>query len=260
MASDWAWIVTIRRTRSVTDIRTSIMRACLKGLTAAVLAMFVMFLCVPRSAAQLESGSVVGIVTDSSGAVYAGAQVVIENILTGSKVALTTNGSGVYDAPVLPLGDYKVTATAAGFKALIVDRVHLSVGDRKKVDFQLQPGAVTETISVTAAVPLIDPAQSTSGNTVTSDKVDNVPLANHSYANLLSLAPGVVNFGVLSASGGSSNWFQSAIRIEIDGTDASQVDSDFTGPAYNSNQRLDRGSVDAIQELQIVTGNYNAEY
>jgi len=105
MAADWAWIVTIRRTHAVSDIRTSVRRACLKGLTASALAMFIMLLGVPRSAAQLETGSVVGIVTDSSGAVYAGAQVVIENILTGSKVALTTNGSGVYDAPVLPLGD-----------------------------------------------------------------------------------------------------------------------------------------------------------
>src|SRR5258708_26210765 len=101
MASDWVRIVTIRRSNSVTDITTSVSRACLKGLTATLLAMFVMMLAVPRSAAQLETGSVVGIVTDSSGAVYAGAQVVIENILTGSKVALTTNGSGVYDAPVL---------------------------------------------------------------------------------------------------------------------------------------------------------------
>ena len=210
--------------------------------------------------AQLETGEIIGTITDASGAVFPGAQIVVRNILTGATTTLTSSAAGTFDAPVLPLGDYKITASASGFKTLVVDKVHISVGDRRRVDFTLQPGAVSENITVNSAVPLIETASSNTGNTVGTEKVNNVPLANHSYANLLSLAPGVVNFGVLQANGGGSNWFESAIRIEIDGTDASQVDSDFVGPAYNSSQRLDRGSVDAIQELQIVTGNYNAEY
>lgn len=211
--------------------------------------------------AQLESGEIVGTVTDASGAVFPGAQITVENVKTGAKTTLTSGKSGTFDAPVLPPGDYRITASAAGFKTLVADNVHIHVGDRQSVDLRLEPGTVQESINVsTSAVPLIDTAKSDTGDTVTSEKVNNVPLADHSYANLLSLAPGVVNFGVLAANGGSSNYFQSAIRIEIDGTDASQVDSDFVGPAYNSGQRLDRGSVDAVQELQIQTGNYNAEY
>ncbi len=215
----------------------------------------------PICLAQLETGEIVGTVTDASGAVFPGAQVTVENVLTGKKVTLTSSTAGTFDAPVLPPGDYKATASATGFKTLIADQIRIHVGDRKSVDFKLQPGTVNESIDVSSgAVPLIDTAKSDTGNTVTLEKVNNLPLADHSYANLLSLAPGVVNFGVLAANGGSSNYFQSAIRIELDGTDASQVDSDFVGPAYNSGQRLDRGSVDAIQELQIQTGNFSAEY
>jgi hypothetical protein len=259
MASTSTSIGTFRRIFLI-DISKSVGRACFRSSILIVLATLLVTLTISRSVAQLETGSIVGVVTDTTGAVYRSAQVAVENKLTGAKVSLTTNDVGVYDAPVLPLGDYRITATASGFKALVVDDVHVSVGDRKKVDFKLQTGAVTETITVTTTAPLINPAQSEVGDTVTSEKVDNVPLENHSYADLLSLAPGVVNFGVPSASRGNSNWFQSAIRINIDGTDASQVDSDFVGPAYNSNQRLDRGSVDAIQELQVITGNYSAEY
>jgi len=220
-----------------------------------------MFVLAAPCFAQLETGGIVGTVMDASGAVFPGAQVIIDDMHTGSRVTLTTSGAGTFDAPVLPLGDYRLTATATGFKTLVVSNIHVSVGDRKRVDFRLEPGAVTENVTVSSsAAPLIDTEKADLGNTVTTEKVQDIPLADHSYANLLSIAPGVINFGVLAANGGSSNWFQSAIRIEIDGTDASQVDSDFVGPAYNSNQRLDRGSVDAIQELQIVTGNYNAEY
>ena len=209
--------------------------------------------------AQLETGEIVGTVTDASGAAFPGAQVIVQNILTGAKTSLTSGAAGTFDAPVLPPGDYKLTASAAGFKTLVAENINVHVGSRRSVDFKLEPGTVQESINVSSsAIPLIDTAKSDTGDTVTSEKVNNVPLADHSNANLLRLAPGVVNCGVLSANAGSSNYFQSAIRIELDGTDASQVDSDFVGPSYNSGQRLDRGSVDAIQELQIETGNYGA--
>ncbi len=227
-------------------------------LLLALALLFSLFVC--PSWAQLETGEIVGTVTDTSGAAFPGAKVVLENVLTGVTATLITRNGGTFDAPVLPPGDYRVTASATGFKTLVAENIHLHVGDRKSLDFTLQPGAVRETVNVSSEVPLIETAKSDTGGTVTSEKINNVPLANHSYANLLSLAPGVINFGVLAANGGSSNYFQSAIRIEIDGTDASQIDSDFVGPAYNSTQRLDRGSVDAIQELQIQTGNYGAEY
>src|SRR5215469_15928788 len=95
------------RLRRTNYVSVTMGRACVKVLMTILLAMLVMLVGVSPSAAQLETGSVVGIVTDSSGAVYAGAQVVIENKLTGAKIVLTTSGAGVYDAPVLPLGDYR---------------------------------------------------------------------------------------------------------------------------------------------------------
>ncbi len=227
----------------------------------AVLALTLLMLLAGPCLAQLETGEIVGTVTDASGAVFPGAQVVVENTLTGAKTTLTTGRAGTFDAPVLPPGDYTITTSASGFKTLFAGNVHLHVGDRKTVDFKLEPGTVQQSIDVTSsAVPVIDTANADLGNTVTLEKVENVPLADHSYANLLSLAPGVVNFGITTANGGGAGSFESDIRIEIDGTDASQVDSDFVGAAYNSAQRLDRGSVDAVQELQIETGNYGAQY
>jgi len=110
LTSELARIGTIRHTHLVAEISISVRRACLKGLTATALAMFVMLLCFPRSAAQLETGSIVGIVTDSSGAVYAGRGVCttrdggekVKFYLDGDHDFPTINGTGTQDYSTVP--------------------------------------------------------------------------------------------------------------------------------------------------------------
>src|SRR5579863_4804815 len=100
--------------------------------------------------AQLDNASILGTVRDSSGAVIPGATVTIQNIGTSATVKLTTDQSGAFAAPTLPIGLYTLTATAAGFKTFVQEGIRLNVADVLKVPVVLNPGEITEKITVEA--------------------------------------------------------------------------------------------------------------
>ncbi len=215
-----------------------------------VLALAVLY--TPRLKAQLESGSLFGTVTDPTGAVIVGAHVVVENTLTGARFDETTNRSGSYIAPVLPQGTYKVTVVMDGFKKAVTDRLDLSVGQRREADLVLQPGADTQTVTVTEAAPELQTGTSDVGITIEPQAVNELPQNGRSIDGLLALVP--------SLSGAGTNWFNAPLAITVDGTDSSQIDSGFTDAAYNSDARITRASLDAIEEVQIDTSNFSAEW
>lgn len=223
---------------------------CLKAISIAAVA--AILLATPALYGQLETGSILGVIQDSSGAVIGGAHVTVENTLTGAKFDSVTGSKGTYEAPVLPLGVYKITASAGGFKTSVIDGVHLSVGERKRADLTLQLGEATQSITVTSAAPLLQTASSEVGTVIPEQEVKNLPMNGRSIGGLLALLPGT--------SGANTNWFQSSIGFTVDGTDASQVDSGFVGAAYQSAQRITRSSLDAVQEVQVQTSNFSAEW
>src|ERR1700694_1466879 len=102
--------------------RTCLSEADWRPGLAAVAFVVLMLIVAPRCFAQLETGEIVGTVIDASGALFPGAQVVVESILTGAKTTLTTGRAGTFDAPVLPPGDYTITVSAAGFKTLVAEK------------------------------------------------------------------------------------------------------------------------------------------
>lgn len=206
----------------------------------------------PRLIAQLETGSIFGVVQDPSGAAIVGAHVVVENTLTGARFEQSTDKSGNYVAPVLPLGTYRVTASMDGFNTATIAGISLSVGERKAANLRLQPGSVSETVQVTAELPQLQTGSSEVGTVISEKKVEELPSNGRSISSVLALLPGT--------SGASSNWFSSGIGITVDGTDASQIDSGFMGAAYNSGQRLTQTSMDAVQEVQVQTSNFSAQY
>src|SRR5689334_832457 len=104
---------------------------------------------------QTERGAITGAVTDTQGAVVSGAKVTVTDIASGVGQTYTTNSEGVYEAPFLAPGQYKVSVTATGFSTSVNNNVTVSINARVRVDLTLQTGNVTALVEVTDAAPLV---------------------------------------------------------------------------------------------------------
>ncbi len=141
--------------------------------------------------AQEARGTILGRVTDSSGAVIPGASVKITNTSTGITTSLVTNDQGNYQAPFLIPGIYRVSAEIAGFKRFLRDGIELRVDDRLEVDIALSVGEVTETVTVVGDSPLLETASASLGQVVDSRRVAELPLPHGNPYHLIQLASGV---------------------------------------------------------------------
>ena len=141
------------------------------------------------SLAQTITGTISGDVTDTSGAVVAGATITVENLGTSQKRTATTSTSGNFSVPDLAIGKYKVTATAAGFKTL-VQTIEVLAGAVVNAEFKLPVGQRTELVEVTGSAPLVETSPY-NNNYVDSEKIENVPLNGRDFNSLLAITPGV---------------------------------------------------------------------
>jgi hypothetical protein len=213
---------------------------------------------------QTDTGTILGVVTDSSGASIPNAQVVIENQGTSATQKLTTNDHGDFTSAPLGVGKYRVTVTAAGFATKIYSDLVLRVSDRMRLPVNLQPGQVQQTLEVTGESPLIDTASTTLGGVVTEQQVHDLPINGRSVTSLLALVPGVELRGSgnqLSVGGKGTFSQEGGMHFLLDGGDASRVDYDDMNNTYGSSAgRVSRASVDAVQEFRVYTDSYSAEY
>ena len=213
---------------------------------------------------QLDRAAILGTVTDASGGVVPNANVKVINKETAAELALTTDSNGNYIAPVLSVGNYEVTASAAGFKTSVHDNIALRVNDRTRIDLVLNAGEITEQVTVQAEAPVVDTASTTLGGVIEREQVANLPLNGRSLASLMGLAAGVNMLGTAqqrSMNGVSqTRLFESGSRLLVDGGDSGQVDSDIVDSAYASQARVTRASVDAVAEIRIQESSYSAEY
>lgn len=219
------------------------------------------FILVPGLAAQ-DTATLTGTVTDASGAVLQGADVVLLNVTTGTTRKQVTNSAGEYVAAALPPGTYDLTVNAQGFRTYKAKGVVLRVASNARIDVILQVGSVASEITVAGGnLAQVDTQSSTLGGTVTGSEVVQLPLNGRNFTQLITLVPGVSNQtgqdeGVVgvqgsiaySVNGGRTeynNW-------EIDG--GSDLDN-------GSNASLNLyPSVDAIAEVEVLTSNYGAQY
>jgi hypothetical protein len=219
-----------------------------------VLALGVLFALgfVVSAAAQSNEGRILGTVTDSQGRVVVGAKIAITNTGTGTTRNLESNGAGDYTAPALQPGLYTVTAEAPGFKKVEHSNIRLEVGNDVRVDFQLVPGAVSETVEVTAQAPLITTTNDTIGGSLSNKEINDLPLNGRDYQNLIVLRPGVFRF----PGGGFESIVANGMRPEdnnfvIDGGDDN--DPYYSGNIINAEGvQGTPGSIlpiDAIQEF-----------
>jgi hypothetical protein len=156
---------------------------------------------------QGSSGRILGTVTDQSGGAVAGATVTITDAERGTSRNLTTDDAGEYNAPSLTPSTYKVRVESKGFKAIDRQNIILEVNGNVRVDLQLQPGDVSQTITVTEEVPLVETTNAELGGTIQNQIIENLPLNGRNFENLLTLRPGVEIYV------GGGGWTQSTNGI-----------------------------------------------
>ena len=152
---------------------------------------------------QGNAGTIQGTVTDKSGGIMAGVTVTVTDSLRGTSRTLTTDSAGAYNAPNLTPSTYAVRAQFTGFTVTERTGVSLETGGNLRVDFSMQPGEQTQTVTVTEALPLVEATNAELGGTLSSDIVNQLPMNGRNFANLLQLRPGFTIYP------GGSGWTQS---------------------------------------------------
>ncbi len=223
---------------------------------------FLLLIVIPVSA-QLPTGTILGVVKDSSGAVVPGAAITIESTETGQSRKVATDSSGAYRVPALPVGHYTVKVEQAGFKTETQTGLNLEVGQEAVLDFALQVGTEAQTVLVTGEGQQVNTTNSTLGSVVSEQTISDLPLNGRNYTDLTLLQAGITQHKNLTNSGGnqpgtlfSSNGagFQSN-SYSLDG--ASLVNTFAVSAASGTGNTL---GVDGIREYKVVTNNLGAEY
>jgi hypothetical protein len=172
-------------------------------------------------------GEIQGIVKDPSGAAVPNAQVIAVNVGNGLTRSTTTDASGVYHLPLLPLGYYKVTVQADGFARYEQVGINITAGAIATVDAELKVGAVSQTITVSAEAPVAEPARVDLGATVNTRAVTNLPLTSRNVYNFILLQPAIsatpnTEFGVPRKI--NANGFADRIDYQLDGGNNTESD------------------------------------
>jgi len=219
--------------------------------------------------AQTFRGTILGTVTDPSGAVVAGAKVIVKNTGTGLERSTQTSGDGSYSLPELPIGTYTVTITAGGFQTFIATGVTVDVAAERRVDAAMKTGEVSTKVEVAGELlPQVETTSAELGGTLTANTIESLPVNGRDYQKLIYLNPGVAgspdqisdspgSYGTFSMNGsrGRSNNFL------LDGTDMN--DGYRNDPAINEAGVFGDPAtilpIDAVAELRVLS-NYEAEY
>lgn len=152
--------------------------------------------------AQEITGSITGTVTDPSGAVVPGAQVTATNVAQGTNWTTTTNSAGVYNFPRQPVGPYTVKAEAKGFQTAVLQQFDLQMNQVARMDVKLTVGAMTQTVEVTTAPPLLQTDTMQVGIVTSGNLNVNLPLATRNFIQLTLLTPGVTTVDPSSFTNG----------------------------------------------------------
>ncbi len=204
------------------------------------------------------TGTILGTVTDSAGAVVPDAKITVTNTATKVSFQTTSNNAGDYNAPALNPGSYSMTAEARGFQKTAISSFTLTVNQHARVDFTLRPGAVTETVETTAQAVSLDTDTAELSNLVSQQQVENLPLNGRNFMQLLLVGAGAVTVGgeqgtmrqgegnAISVNGGRPE----GNNYTLDGL--VNTDAALVTPAVILSQ-------DAIQEFKVSSGTYSAD-
>src|SRR5215467_4944858 len=255
-----------REKPSVPDPRTIPSQG--EPMRARRLLVFLLLLAVSLSA-QTFRGTILGTVTDASGALVAGAAVTVKNTGTSLERSSQTSADGSYSLPELPIGTYTVTVTQSGFQTFVASGVTVDVAGERRVDAAMKPGEVATKVEVAGeSLPQVETTSAELGGTLTADTIESLPVNGRDYQKLIYLNPGIAgspdqisdspgSYGTFSMNGsrGRSNNFL------LDGTDMN--DGYRNDPAINEAGVFGDPAtilpIDAVAELRVLS-NYEAEY
>ena len=223
-----------------------------------------LLLAAQRVNAQAVSGTILGTVTDPSGAAVAGAKITLVHKATGTSRTFTSDATGEYIAPSLPIGAYTITAEMTGFSKLSLNDVQLGVDQKARIDLGLKVGQATDTVNIEGAVPLVQTESSDLSGTISESQIKNLPLNGRDFVQLTRTLPGVMR-GIPGANidgAGSLAWRASA---SFSANGMRTRDNNFLLDGVDNNETWLNSvvifpSIDALEEFKVQTSTYSAEF
>src|SRR5580658_962298 len=241
----------------------------LVSISLASISLVFVLLAAASLSAQTFRGTILGTVTDPSGAVVAGATVTVRNTGTGLQRTTETSADGSFALPELPIGTYNVTVTQSGFDTFLTTGVTVDVASERRVDAALKTGQIATKVEVSGdLLPQVETTSADLGGTLTADTIESLPVNGRDYQKLIYLNPGVAgspdqisdspgSYGTFSMNGSRGR----ANNFLLDGTDMN--DGYRNDPAINEAGVFgDPATIlplDAVAELKVIS-NYEAEY
>jgi hypothetical protein len=211
---------------------------------------------ISTATAQVTNSTILGAVTDQSGAVVADAQVTVTDVATGNQRTVKTGGDGVYIVENLKPGPYELGVSKAGFKEKKLTGIVVQVSQRARIDISMELGTVQQTVDVSAAVLTLETENSSVGKVITTQDVLNLPLNGRQFLQLATLTPGVqqtylTNHATTGGSISANGMSQYSNNTMVDG---------MMNQETGAGRMTFSPSVDMIQEFKIQSNTYDAEY
>ncbi len=243
---------------------------CASALTAIALSSVLLILPAVLHAQGAASATLLGTVTDSSGAVIANASVEVKNVGTGIVQRVTSDAQGRYTAPDLLIGNYEVQASAPGFQTVVRKGITLTVGSQAVADISLPVGQSQQTVTVESQVSQVDTVSSAVSANVEQKQITELPLNGRNFTDLVALVPGVASGSQMGTTGngvpnllyGTENNFSvSGARAEgqaylLDNTDIQGFWSHGSGSGVMGTTL----GIEAIAEFSVMTNTYSAQF
>jgi len=218
-----------------------------------------------QGSAQVNTASLTGLVTDPTGAVIPNASVMAKNNATTREQSTTTDSSGYYTFASLPVGNYTISVEIQGFKRGVRDSINLEVGQKARIDFPLEVGAVSQSVLVATAPPLLTTQEATTGGVIESRMISDLPLSARNWDDLIGGVPGVQADRYTEQGGGTANGRTGGANVHgvrslqnnfvLDGVDNNSISENV----QELTTQVARPSVDSIQEFKVSTNPYSAE-
>lgn len=216
-----------------------------------------------RLAAQAATATILGTITDTSGAVIAGAMIQVKNVGTGVTQATNSDAQGRFRVPELIVGDYEVTASKSGFSTLVHRGITLTVGAQSVVDFALPVGQQQQTVQVEGQVSQVNTTNAAVGSLIDQTQMRELPLNGRDFEQLMWLAPGmqvITSMSPLARQGAEPDMSAAGARPEgqailLDDEDLSNLNKRGLGDVTGSSL-----GIEAIAEFQTLTNTYGAQF
>ncbi|MBV9483037.1 MAG: TonB-dependent receptor [Acidobacteria bacterium] len=214
----------------------------------------------------ISGGAISGVVTDATGAVVAGVSIHLTNDTTGVRQSTQTNTTGLYSFPFVLVGTYDLTFERAGFQKTAVNHVIVQVGQTTSQNVQLSVGSMQDSVTVTAAVPLLRPTESSISTVVNQKLINDLPLSGRRYTDFVLLTPNVNadgQFGLVSIGGqqgGADSGYANGNGSNSFTVDGANDTSNYFGDARGRTRVPYVFGEQAIQEFQVADTPYSAAY